>query len=92
MPTVIKHDGTGTLVFEVNSVVKVAAWTEYPLFTPGEEQPAPIEHPETANATLVPVDVPDDEVTVSGNFVINTTVLGAFTVGQKFTMTIAAGG
>lgn len=88
----LNEQGAGTLEFEVNSVVKKAAWIEYPLFIPGEEQPAPIQHPESADATLVPVEDPTDTVTVSGNFVINTTTLGAFTVGQKFVMNITAVG
>lgn len=84
----IKQDGTGDVLFRVTSTTIKPPWTEYPLVTPPDPPAPPIQHPETTVANFSPVDDPTNEVEVSGGFTVTTEVLGAFTVGDTFTIKI----
>lgn len=84
----LKADGTGEVFFRVTSTTIKPPWVEYPLTIPPAEPEPPIQHPETAIATLSPVDDPTNEVVVAGGFTVTTPQIDAFTVGDTFTLKI----
>lgn len=82
--------GNGTVEFRVTSTTFVPSHNEAPIWTPENPDPAPVVVPDMVTAVLTPLEDPDSTVTIKGSVSITSTVLDAFAVGSKYTMTLAA--
>lgn len=86
----ITAQGTGSIEFQVTSLILIPSHLGTPVWTPDDPVPEPPVIPDQYSATLTPVADPEAISTVSGNITIVTEDISAFTLGDRYTLTLAS--